>query len=228
VNELDPLPDDVLAKLEALAPPPAAPSLAKTLLPGIRAAAGVAPPWWLMRVPVWMPAMTLLAGVAAGVWLERATQLPPLVRIEIKAPSPVIAVGIEPAPERVVEAIAPLDAGVVRPALKRLPTPVPVPEPVVEQPVAVDRLREERVLIDAARAALQLQRGPQAGLDAVLEHQLAFPQGQLSEEREAIAVQLLLRSGRLEEARARFEAFKRDYPASPLVKPLSTSFSAGQ
>jgi outer membrane protein assembly factor BamD (BamD/ComL family) len=68
-------------------------------------------------------------------------------------------------------------------------------------------------MIETARSALV--RGDASGALAVLSrHASAFPRGQLSETREALAIQALARLGRGAEARSRAERFRRDYPSS--------------
>jgi outer membrane protein assembly factor BamD (BamD/ComL family) len=60
-----------------------------------------------------------------------------------------------------------------------------------------------------------LGRGDHASaLDAVSRHAEQYPSGRLTEEREAIAIQALARSGAKDEARARAERFERSHPSS--------------
>ncbi|APR83736.1 Hypothetical protein A7982_09085 [Minicystis rosea] len=86
-------------------------------------------------------------------------------------------------------------------------------------PVAVDRetmLREESRLLAEARAALR--RGDPGGALAMLEQiRTKFPGGMLVQEREALAIEALARSGRKGEAAARADAFVKAYPSSPLA-----------
>jgi outer membrane protein assembly factor BamD (BamD/ComL family) len=74
-------------------------------------------------------------------------------------------------------------------------------------------MARERELLEMARAALGLQRLPEAGA-ALERHQREFPAGQLAEERESLAVQLLLSQGEVEQARARAGRFHARYPGS--------------
>lgn len=221
MNEsLDPLPPDIIEKLSTLTPPPPEPQLAERLLPGIRAAARVpvpAAPWpWWGRMPPWVPVATLLVGAAVGIAIDRQLRdplpaPPPEIRFVVASPEgpaapPDVPAPSPPAPQR------------KEPRHRLLP-------PVVAEPEAPppDRLREERVLIDVARAALR--RNPEDGLVAIRQHEDAFLHGQLAEEREALAVQLLLRLGRRDEARQRFEAFARGFPGSALGAALAPSFA---
>lgn len=98
-------------------------------------------------------------------------------------------------------------------------TPPPLASTPRAPPSAEGSLRAEQALLDAARVALG--RGDGAGaLDAANTHARRFPHGQLSEERDAIAVQALVLLGRADEARARAERFRRAYPDSALLPAL--------
>lgn len=238
MNEpLEPLPADVVEKLASLAPPDAAPALAAAMLTKIHLAAVAATvPWSLPRVPAWVPVATLVAGTVAGVGLERLVLRPvPTAAPVAAAPAPLP----EPPPRaaELAGVAAPLPTAPVHqkprprpasppadptPAPVLSPAPEPAPQPEVPAPAPADRLREERVLIDTARAALR--RSPADGLAAIEQHARLFPQGQLAEEREALAVQLLLNLGREGEARARFAAFAKAFPSSALVAALAPSF----
>ena len=74
-------------------------------------------------------------------------------------------------------------------------------------------LAAERALVDRARTALSRGQTKDA-LDAVDAHATRFPRGRLSEEREALAIDALARSGRLDEATARAARFRTTYPNS--------------
>ena len=50
-----------------------------------------------------------------------------------------------------------------------------------------------------------------------MRHALRFPEGQLTEERESLWVQVLVTSGRFDEARQRAQHFRRRYPDSLLL-----------
>jgi len=74
-------------------------------------------------------------------------------------------------------------------------------------------LASERALVDRARTAIRLGQSSDA-LAALDAHASRYPRGRLSEEREALAVDALARSGRVDEARARAARFKAAYPNS--------------
>lgn len=79
-------------------------------------------------------------------------------------------------------------------------------------------LAAERAVIERARSALARGDG-QAALSAVTQHQHEFPRGQLSEEREVLAVQALATAGRAAEAAERGAHFRKSFPNS-LLLPL--------
>jgi hypothetical protein len=86
-------------------------------------------------------------------------------------------------------------------------------------------LARERALLDVARASAA--RGEPADVLAqVARHRQQFPQGKLSEEREALAIRALLSLGRQQEARARANAFRAAYPNSFLAPVLEAAAAA--
>jgi hypothetical protein len=81
-------------------------------------------------------------------------------------------------------------------------------------------LAQERVLLEHARAAL-MENEPGVALDLLNRHQQRFPDAQLSEERESLAIRALIQSGKRPEAEARFARFRRDYPESIFLRAVS-------
>jgi hypothetical protein len=90
-----------------------------------------------------------------------------------------------------------------------------------------DSLSAERTLLDPARTALGRSDGESA-LAAVRTHEQRFPTGQLTEEREAIAVQALVLLGRKDEARIRGERFLTRYPGSVLTPSVKAALGAAR
>jgi hypothetical protein len=86
----------------------------------------------------------------------------------------------------------------------------------VESPTATKepkdaRLASERMQLEAARVALA--RGDARGaLDAIRQYTQRFPDGQLREEAEVVAIQALVRAGRHSDARARAALYRARYP----------------
>jgi hypothetical protein len=86
-------------------------------------------------------------------------------------------------------------------------------------------LARERALLDEARA--QLSAGePARALEHVERHGRRHPQGALSEEREALAVNALVSLGRNREAAQRGEAFRHRYPNSLLMPSVEAALLA--
>ncbi len=103
-------------------------------------------------------------------------------------------------------------APVARP--QTLPSPEPPPaEPPAPEPLAPDTLGEERLLLDRAQA--DIASGSLSAADSLLvRHAREFPAGQLAEEREALVIRLLVREGRIGEARLRAARFRQAHPHS--------------
>jgi hypothetical protein len=123
-------------------------------------------------------------------------------------------------------------ASVVPPKVEPLPPTIElVPTPPVEKtaPSASapqeGTLAAERAILDVARSALARGDGAHA-LEAADRHGRAFPRGQMAEEREAIAVQALVKLERLDEARARGTRFRTRYPNSVLGPVIDAALAA--
>jgi len=86
-------------------------------------------------------------------------------------------------------------------------------------------LARERALLDLARANAA-HGEPALVLEQIEKHRREFPQGRLTEEREALAIRALLALGRGDEARARADAFRTTYPNSFLTPAIDSALSA--
>ena len=108
-----------------------------------------------------------------------------------------------------------------------LPTPIP-PVDAIEPPPAAEAaptltqpsarpprstLTDERVLLDQARRQLASDE-PARALIFLDQHAQRFARGLLSEEREAMRINVLVQLGRKDEARTRGEAFAARFPNS--------------
>jgi hypothetical protein len=69
-------------------------------------------------------------------------------------------------------------------------------------------------------ARLTLHQSPASALELTEEHARLYPQGQMTQERELIAVSALVALGRRTAALARAASFERQYPTSPYRKQL--------
>jgi hypothetical protein len=93
------------------------------------------------------------------------------------------------------------------------------PAPVVSAHPARERYALELKVLQPARAAVA--RGDfSSALSSIAEHQRRFPDGQLSEEREALRVQALSGLGRTDEATRAAIAFRKRFPGSVLISRM--------
>jgi len=101
--------------------------------------------------------------------------------------------------------------------------PVPTARPrAVATPAQLD---QERAVLDEARTALQSGDGA-AALAAIDRHARGFAHPELAEEREALAVQALVISGRYEDARARAARFRASSPHSLFMPAVDASLAS--
>lgn len=221
--ELEPLPDEVSAALSALQVPPLPPGVAEAVLAKVKVSAGLAAAT-VVATQVASHASSVTSTTASIATKAGASVLLKVLPVVTLA----TGIGLGVAADRVVFRPTAVEERVV---IERVEVPAPVvvaPEPVkvapkpvvaVKKP-AVDTLGRERVLLDVARTALNSKDTVKA-LAAVDAHRSEFPSGQLVEEREALAVQVLLKAGRKDEAQTRFAQFRTRFPDSPLVTSLS-------
>lgn len=87
------------------------------------------------------------------------------------------------------------------------------------------QLERERAMLDEARSALQSGDGA-AALAAIDRHARGFARPELAEEREALAVQALVISGRYDEARARAARFRASSPHSLFMPAVDASLAS--
>lgn len=148
-------------------------------------------------------------ALVTGLWLALRSPEPPpeapkpaetpLVTPTPAPPPPSVH---EPAPS-VAPAETPAPAPAASPSEKAQPDPGPVKRP--------SSIPEDQ-LLERARSALR--SSPERALSLTRQHQLEFPNGALSQEREVIAIEALRRLGRTDEAARRTERFERLYPQS--------------
>lgn len=157
--------------------------------------------------------LAFLGGAAAGVGgtaLVVSSSEPP-----IAAPTPWPQPTPWPEPEpRIVY----VERGVVSRRVVHEKTPgvvsTPAPEPIaVETPYPPESLAEERAILERARTALGIGDEDTA-LAELLGHRIAFPEGRLAEERDAMLVFAHAASGDKVEADAAANTFRAKYPAS--------------
>jgi hypothetical protein len=159
--------------------------------------------WGLTGKPLRSVAAALLLGSAggAGIHAAFAPTRERMVYVEHPIPVPEPRPFVFDVPNRAAESvIRDIDAA-ESPKGRGNPTPV------------VSGLAAERALLDRARQALA--RGDTEDAERSLElHTRRYPIGLLLEEREALAIKVLVDLGRREEARRRAGKFKERYPRS--------------
>ncbi len=97
--------------------------------------------------------------------------------------------------------------------------------PSASSSAAIDASAEEARLVETARTALV--RGNSAdALIALDAHSTKYPSGERAEEREALAVQALVKAGRADDARARAERFKKGFPGSIYLGAVNASIAS--
>jgi len=188
--------------------PPAKPSA-----PVASGASGASSARWLSHVLIG------LGGVVTGVVLTIAVRKPEIVQ----APPTVVSVYVDRAPPTASND-SPL-VTVVTTAAPSASTPTTSSATATIAQHGPDTISEERALLDPARTALGRNDGTSA-LSGVKKHEQRFPKGQLTEEREAIAVQALVALGRYDEAKTRADHFKRSYPNSVLAPAVTAALDA--
>jgi hypothetical protein len=87
------------------------------------------------------------------------------------------------------------------------------------------RIAAERVLLDEARAAL-VQGDPGRALDRIEQHVRTFANPILGEERDAMEVEALVKTGRAAEARTKADAFRRRMPNSLFLPAVETAIES--
>ena len=86
-------------------------------------------------------------------------------------------------------------------------------------------LNAERLVVDVARSAYARGDRDEA-LRALARHAATYPEGALSEEREALAIRILVDAGRAPEARARGQKFRMRYPKSLMLPAVEAALES--
>jgi hypothetical protein len=151
-------------------------------------------------------ALGVAAGLAVGThyWLSRAPVLAP------SAPSLPATASASAMATASATATPTLDT-TSHATQARDVTPAPSPSMA---PSRASQLREESIAVMAARQALRENDAGKA-LRLLEQAQLRFKKGVLAEEREALTIEALAKSGQKARASARAAAFLHNYPRSP-------------
>lgn len=202
MNDLSPETRALLASLSSShdPPPEAAPRVREWVELRVASSPSLAP----------RPALMAWAGLgvtllALAWWATRAPA--PVTPPPRTLPAPSVVAPVAPAAPPVIAAPAP------SPPVIEAPAPTTVPAAVAPREER-DDLPAELRWIERAQTALAAN-DPAAAQAALRGHARAFPRGHLSEEREALAVQVLCASGRADEARRAAEVFVARHPTSP-------------
>lgn len=208
MNRDEPLPHDVAALLrhERTIPQPPAGAYARvqtrlqaTLAvdaPAVPRATGIGS----MATKLIVATVLGAFGVTAVYLVTRGDATPHPDRV---APAPTAPAVVTPPPAALPAPQPDLPHASV-PSQAQLPTSVPKPQP---------RKPEERELLDEALHCLA-QQTPACALAAVAKHEHYYPNGALTEERDALRVQALDRSGDVASAREHARSFLQRYPNS--------------
>jgi hypothetical protein len=221
---------DVLARLEVTLGLPLPGSGYEP--PGGGTAPSSAPPCTGSSVPsvsskaIAKASVLFLIGAAAGA-IGHAMLSPPMAA-SIARPATVAtpqAAGEllvqDPPPAPAATPISSLPSVAASPPSKSAPVPQRARES--ERPGV---LEAERTLLETARTAL-LRSDHGDALAALDEHRVRFPAGQLTEERESLAIYVLVAAGRKDEARVKAAQFLRAFPKSLHVEALKTLVEGG-
>ena len=208
-------------------------------------AAGTAARTIAVKKVVLLGAIAFVAGVGAGelhqVAMRGSDPSPRADVAAVTAPATVAApqpstpssvTHVEPPPTGSALTVSPSALPDVRASSSPSSSPSPSPPALASAPPALGTtapggpsdLAAEQALIDTARAALARGRGDGA-LAATTEHASKFPRGRLAEERELLAVQALVLTGRRDEASARAARFRQAFPGSLFLPALDSTLA---
>ena len=197
------------------------------MLPATHAPAGALSKAWFAAkgvvatksvVLTWL-APVVAVGVITGVAVDRVHVRPVAQHASATAPNNAyLSASVNPQPE-------PVSAPAI--ALESLEDISDKPPAAAVSAVITDppnSLAAERRLLDEARQSLA--RGePQSGLRPLNRHAKRFPNGVLTEEREALAVRLLAALGNQTAAVARAESFHRRFPDSLFMPAVDSAIA---
>ncbi|HEX6271589.1 MAG TPA: tetratricopeptide repeat protein, partial [Polyangiaceae bacterium] len=153
-------------------------------------------------------AALLVGGLAAGGY------------VALKGEGTPAAPGVVPAARTATSTAPPL------PRVEMAPAPISPPPAPSEMPAQRARESDRRASLAAESALLtearaKLRSGDANGAAETLERLRArFPRGVLGQEREVLAIEILMAQGSRDAAKTRARAFIRSYPRSPHVEKL--------
>lgn len=169
----------------------------------------------------------LAGGVTGAALFAAMSQTPPPRLVYVDRPVPQaaapVAVAMAPiAPPAPIAPAVPVLAARPAPAFPAAAPPAPAVSALAPR---ASRFAEERRLLDDARAGL-LRGEPELALEQLDAHRARFADGLLSEERDAMQVEALVRAGRPDEARERASAFRVRRPASLFLPTVESAMAS--
>jgi hypothetical protein len=170
------------------------------------------------KIVIGLASFAIGGGVGAGVHALLTRAPAPVVVVVPSAPRPELPIAPPPtAPDIPTVSANDLPLVPAPSAIARAPAPI----------ASVAGLASEQALLDRARAALK--RGdPGAAIAPLDEHARLFPRGALTEEREALGIQALARSGRLADAEERAARFEKSFPNSLMAPAVQDALRAAR
>jgi hypothetical protein len=186
----------IALSLPVAVPPPAMPPAALAARSSVGA--------YLTKGALFLATLGGLTFGAAQAW--RSSAPPAVVQVPVAAKAPA-------APSASAASLAPSTS--VAPTSSGVP-PAAAPLDVRPHLAAASQLREESLALLEARSALR--SGDAARSLTLLEQaRVRFPRGALGQEREALTIEALARSGQVAAAQRRAASFVRAHPNSPYV-----------
>lgn len=229
-DSFDPELSSLLRSADPEAPPPAArarlgarleQAVVAASVAGVAGVVGVAASHAAssLRAKLTLVAAGLVLGGGAGSVITYGVLASRPAQIVYVERAPVASTAAPPAPPEY--ATPPVEA----PSPSAAPAPSSAPSQVASSevaPVTSATFAAERRLLDDARTAYM--RGDDETALAKLEsHAAQFSKGRLAEEREALAIRVLVHAGRTREARARGKAFEARYPSSLMLPAVQAA-----
>jgi hypothetical protein len=174
----------------------------------------------------------LIGGATGAALVASLSRAPPRI-IYVDRPVPQLSAPATPAATSTDASSRPA------PTAPHSPTSSPMPSPTSPSPSApaarspsfasasphASRFAEERRLLDDARASL-LQGEPENALARLDLHRARFADGLLSEERDAMQVEALVRAGRADDARERARLFRARSPGSLFLPTVESAIAS--
>ncbi len=170
--------------------------------------------WWLRALGVASLAVVVGAGVVAVRWSRPSRAMAPTAYVAPRDRPAIVAPAVSPEAPPVSERSPPVVAIVAPPRITAAPV-VPPCDPA-----------EHVALLQTART--ELRRGdPRASLASTARDRARCPHGSLAEERDAVAIESLIRLDRGAEATRRLADFERGHPSSLHLRALRSLLDGG-